>query len=186
VTGLRLRARDIAVLGGLFAILAIVNWQIAAKERVLRAGDSLLLQLAPVDPRSLIQGDYMRLDYAIARDLGFRADWPRDGWIVVANDANGVARFVRIDDPSVPLGIGEHLLRYRRRSSRIRIGTDAFYFQEGQAERFSHAMYGEVRVDASGEALLVGLRDRERQPIAMTAPTAVSSPAAPAPSASSR
>ena len=29
----------------------------------------MLLELAPVDPRSLIQGDYMRLDYAIARDL---------------------------------------------------------------------------------------------------------------------
>jgi uncharacterized membrane-anchored protein len=40
------------------------------------------------------------------------------------------------------------------------LGTNAFFFQEGDAERFSSARYGEFRVDrSSGEAVLVGLRD---------------------------
>lgn len=163
---MRLRARDIAILGGLVLILGVVNWQIAAKERVLRDGERLLIELAPVDPRSLMQGDYMRLEYRIARDLSYQhADWPADGHLVVANDADGVARFVRLDRPGVPLGVAEHLLRYRRREGRIKIGTDAFFFQEGQSDRYRDARYGELRVDASGESLLIGLRDRNRQPI---------------------
>ena len=180
----QMRIRDIAVLGGLVLILAIVNWQIAAKERVLRDGELLLLELAPVDPRSLIQGDYMALNYAITRELGWHPDWPGDGRIVVANDADGVARFVRLHMPGTPLGAAEHLLRYRRREGRIRIGPNAFFFQEGQADRYRDAHYGELRVDDGGECLLVGLRDRARQRLG--SPMALSLAEAPGLSASRR
>lgn len=176
---MQLRARDLTVIAGLVLILALVNWQIAAKERVLRDGELMLLELAPVDPRSLMQGDYMRLEYAIARELtNEHGDelGPDDGRIIVANDADGVARFVRRAEPGAALGAAEHLLRYRRRSGRIRIGTDAFFFQEGLADLYREAHYGELRVDADGEGLLIGLRDRARRPI-------VSSPAAQAPPA---
>jgi uncharacterized membrane-anchored protein len=179
-----LRLRDLAVLGGLIAILALVNWQIVAKERVLRDGELMLLELAPVDPRSLMQGDYMRLDYAIARELTNRSGFPADGRVVVANDQNGVARFVRQEEPGVPLGAAEHLLRYRRRGGSVRIGTDAFYFQEGQADRYTGAHYGELRVDATGEGLLIGLRDRDRRPMGL--PVTASSPEAQVPPALSR
>lgn len=179
----RIHIRDAVVLAGLAVILAIVNWQIVAKERVLRDGELLLLELAPVDPRSLIQGDYMALDYAIAREVGGHLEWPGDGRIVVANDADGVARFVRLYVPGTPLGAAEHLLRYRRRARRIRIGTDAFFFQEGRADRYRDARYGELRVDAAGECLLIGLRDRERQRLGATAS---SSPAVPGSTASPR
>ena len=39
--------------------------------------------------------------------------------------------------------------------------TDAWYFKEGEAARWARAKYGEFRVDASGRALLVGLRGPE-------------------------
>ena len=42
-------------------ILVVANFSIAGKERVLREGQTVLLQLAPLDPRSLIQGDFMAL-----------------------------------------------------------------------------------------------------------------------------
>ena len=51
-------------------------------------------------------------------------------------------------------------LRYRIREGHVWLGTNAFFFEEGTAERFSGARYGEFRVDReSGEAVLVGLRD---------------------------
>lgn len=175
--------RKAVVLGGLIVILAIVNWQIAGKERVLRDGAPLLLELAPVDPRSLIQGDYMRLDYAIAREIARREEWPRDGQIVVAADVDGVARFVRRHEPGAPLDAREHLLRYRRRAGRIRIGTDAWFFQEGQADRYAGARYGELRVDDAGESLLVGLRDAARQPLGGAAVEAAVEPSAAPPPA---
>jgi uncharacterized membrane-anchored protein len=164
MTGLPLTGRRIAILAGLAIVLAVVNWQIARKERVLRDGTSILLALAPVDPRSLIQGDYMRLDYAIAREIGWQEDWPTEGQIVIRADDDGVATFVRRHE-GAPLAPGEHLLLYRRRGGRIRIGTDAFFFEEGSAARYSDARYGELRIDAGGESLLVGLRDAQRKRI---------------------
>ena len=52
---------------GLVLVLAVPNALVVQKERLLASGTPMLLELAPVDPRSLIQGDYMRLDYAVVR-----------------------------------------------------------------------------------------------------------------------
>ncbi|MBS0976300.1 GDYXXLXY domain-containing protein, partial [Serratia rubidaea] len=51
------------------AALLLVNLSIYQKEQQLRQGRVAILQLAPVDPRSLMQGDYMALDYALAAPL---------------------------------------------------------------------------------------------------------------------
>ena len=101
------------------------------------------------------------------------------------NDADGVARFVRREPVGMELGAAEHLLRYRRRSGRIRIGTDAFYFQEGLADLYRGARYGELRVDGDGEGVLIGLRDKFRKPLGVPAivTSTVSSPGAQAPPA---
>jgi uncharacterized membrane-anchored protein len=157
--------RAALVLGGLVLALGVANVGIAGKERLLATGTTVLVELAPVDPRSLIQGDYMRLDYALARAPGWDVDWPRDGRIVVELDANNVAQFVRRHEDGSTLEPRQHLLRYRLRSGRVRIGTDAFYFQEGHAERYESAKYGELRVDDSGSSVLVGLRDGDRRPL---------------------
>jgi uncharacterized membrane-anchored protein len=157
--------RRATVLVGLVSILVLVNWSIAKKEALLRDGTLLLIELAPVDPRSLIQGDYMRLEYRIARDIPDTSAWPNDGLIVVTAGADNVAKFVRRHDAGTPLAQGEHLLLYRRRGWRIKLGTDAFFFQEGHASRYEGAKYGELRIDASGESVLIGLRDAERRPL---------------------
>ena len=51
------------LLGGLVVILAAANWAIASRERLISSGEVVYLELAPVDPRSLMQGDYMSLRY---------------------------------------------------------------------------------------------------------------------------
>lgn len=158
--------RSALVFAGLVLVFVVSNALVLHKERLLADGTPVLLELAPVDPRSLIQGDYMRLDYAIARQLAdSQQRWPHTGQIVVALDENGVARFVRRHDGRTPLGPREHLLTYRRRGGRIRVGTDAFHFQEGQARRYQGARYGEVRASPSGTSVLVGLRDSTRVPL---------------------
>jgi len=105
----------------------------------------------------------MRLDYAVTQQLADSGQrWPRTGQIVVALDENGVARFVRRHDGRTPLGPREQLLTYRRRDGRLRVGTDAFHFQEGHMRHYLGARYGEVRVSPSGTSVLVGLRDSTR------------------------
>lgn len=152
------------ILPGLLLALALPSWAIVEKERLLASGDVVLLELAPVDPRSLIQGDYMRLEYAVTRIMEANDSWPRDGNIVVTLDAQRVATFVRRDDGR-PLAAGEHLLRYRRRDFRVRVGSNAFFFEEGRASMYARARYGELRVNDAGESVLVGLRDSLAVPI---------------------
>jgi len=133
---------------------------------VLRHGEQVFLELAPVDPRSLIEGDYMRLAYGITRQLSRSGleERQRDGHLVLTLDARRVARLERVDDGRA-LAPGELRLRFRRRRGDVRVGTDAFYFQEGQAERYAGAKYGELRLTGSGEAVLVGLRGPQLEPL---------------------
>mgnify|MGYP003576137327 CR=1 FL=1 len=149
--------------GGLALVLGAASYAIVDKELVLTRGTTVLVELAPVDPRSLMQGDYMRLDYALAGSAtaGGGFGWPRTGRIVVRLDDRGVARFVRRHGGEA-LAPGERLLAYRVRGNRLRIGSDAFFFEEGTASRYTNARYGELRVDHGGESVLVGLRDAER------------------------
>jgi uncharacterized membrane-anchored protein len=133
-------------------ILGVVNWSIVAKERIKTHGERIFLALAPVDPRSLMQGDYMALRF----DIADRIDAQASGSAPLLVDANGVATLN--PDPNAS-GLR---IRYRVRSGRVWLGTNAYFFEEGTAERFVGARYGEFRIDrASGEAVLVGLRDAE-------------------------
>jgi uncharacterized membrane-anchored protein len=156
--------RRVLIVVGLVASIGLVAWEVAKKERLLASGATVLLELAPRDPRSLIQGDYMQLDYAIARRQAAGADWPRDGALVVSADDDGVAQFRRLDSGE-PIATGEHRLTYRVRGGRLQLGTSAFYFQEGTAEVYAAARYGELRVAADGTTLLVGLMDADRRPL---------------------
>jgi uncharacterized membrane-anchored protein len=162
------RARTALFWGVLVAILVAINWQIARKQATLRDGRTVLLRLAPRDPRSLIQGDYMALRYEIAADsrLTSAIENRSDGTIVLRLDENGVASFARLYDGGA-LGPDEALLRFRDRGSfnGLWLGAESYFFEEGQAERYSNARYGELRVDSSGSSILVGLRDEARNPL---------------------
>jgi uncharacterized membrane-anchored protein len=60
------RARLIVFVAIIAAQVAVVGTMAAGREAVLRTGDKVVLQTAPVDPRDLFRGDYVVLDYAIS------------------------------------------------------------------------------------------------------------------------
>ena len=140
------------------AVLAVLNGMVLQKERLLADGQTVYLELAPEDPRSLMAGDYMRLDYAIAEDIAqLRSDGVLQGRVVVRlNDAR-VAHFERAYRGG-ELGDAEILLRWRYRD-RIVVGANAFYFEEGQAQRYENAQYAKLKADSDGHTVLVGLVD---------------------------
>lgn len=140
---------------GTVVVAAACNGLIYQKEQTLTHGRQVFLKLAPVDPRSLMQGDYMRLRYDLANQLR-TTHLPPDGRLIVQLDAEGVGTTARLEDDK-PLAPNETLLRYRDREG-VRLGAESFFFQEGQAELYDKAKYGELRVDASGDSVLVGLR----------------------------
>lgn len=156
----------LAIAAGLI-ILALANYTIYSREQLLAEGRMVLLQLAPVDPRSLMQGDYMALRFKAANDAfsvrpaGRR---PSDGRIVLTLDERNIGTFTRIDDGTA-LAANEARIRYRIRNGQARLASNAFFFQEGDAKRYSTAQYGEFRVTPDGEAILTGLRDKDTLPL---------------------
>lgn len=51
------------------ALLGAVNYKVQQFEDVLATGKPVVLKIAPVDPRSLMQGDYMVLNYTILSEF---------------------------------------------------------------------------------------------------------------------
>jgi len=162
-----MRSRVIFIGFALVALALVVL--VVRKERVLSHGTPVLLELAPVDPRSLMQGDYMVLDYAVSREVR-KTEVSQEGLLVLRLDENGVGHFVRRHTPDTPLAPGELLLGYKQREGRVRLGAESFFFQEGHADRYAGAKYGELRVAEDGSSVLVGLRNAERQPLGRDVP----------------
>ncbi|MCA3028940.1 MAG: GDYXXLXY domain-containing protein [Rhodocyclaceae bacterium] len=170
-------ASRLAIFLGAILVLAGVNWSIYKKEVIKSSGELVYLELAPVDPRSLMQGDYLALQFAVANAIAARfsqvtpaddkliygvqlaeltIDWQRVGRIIDGKAASTPATPVITGPP-----IGKINIAWRMRQGRVWLGTNAFFFEEGSAQKYSSARYGEFRIDrATGEAVLVGLRDQ--------------------------
>lgn len=176
-----------AAILGLLLTLSVVNISIAKNEKLLATGETVLLKLAPVDPRSLMQGDYMALNYALSEQI-IRAleaqlaaknpdqkggsevyNLSKNGWVIVKKDAQGIGHFVRLQDttPTEANTLGPHelALYYRLRHGEVRLASNAFFFQEGHAKAFEKAEYGLFRVGPSGKLLLTDMADDTRQVI---------------------
>jgi uncharacterized membrane-anchored protein len=139
-------------------VLSIANAAIWDKENLIQSGTAVFVELAPADPRSLMQGDYMRLRFHMPGDASSdgnqRLFIPQ---VVARRDERGVARLLRYHDGNA-LAQGEFLIDLVRKDNNWILVTDAWHFREGEAERWSKARYGEFRVRPDGKALLVGLR----------------------------
>lgn len=144
-------------LAGLILVLVVVNLMIAGKETALARGQSIFLELVPVDPRSLMQGDYMVLRYALAEK-------------VPQNDDAGVV-YVKLDSRKVATSLaataadGTLPLRYRRKNGEVVFDAESYFFQEGKGHLFQEARFAELRVDSRGMPILVALLDENLVPI---------------------
>ena len=154
--------RHLALLLSGLAILAGINATVWRYEHAMSSGEVVLLRLAPVDPRSLMQGDYMRLNYEIARELTSRDAQTTQNkgsdTLVIRLDAHQVATLVADGKPD-RLASDERLLQVHQSERQWQIGPDAYFFEEGTGEQYEAARYGEFRLQADGKTLLVGLRD---------------------------
>lgn len=155
----------ILILINLIILIVYLNSSIFKKEKLLSEGQLVLLKLAPVDPRSLMQGDYMTLRYAISRDISTDSI-PKRGFCIVKLKENGVAKKVRIQEDKTPINKNEFPIVYTSKNHwQISIGAESYFFQEGEAEKYEKAKYGGIKVDYQGNSLLIGLYDENYKKI---------------------
>ena len=129
------------------------------KERHIRHGEQIKLQLEPIDPRSLIQGDYVRLQYDISTIEGV------DEWgkvqVILRKDDTGVHRFVGIYSVNGKKG-NPHLYRESDvlvngniYGNTIIYGIETYFVPEKTGLNIQQrARFAYVRVSQSGDALL--------------------------------
>lgn len=162
----------ILTLVSLVVVLGLVNWSIYKKEHQLAHGKIAYLELAPRDPRSIMQGDYMALNYQVAREV-YNAlpktqqyrHWRRnvdasDGYAVVELDERNIATFKSIYHGQT-LAANEILMRYRVRNGTVKFATNAYFFQERTGNAYRAARYGQFRVADDGELLLAAMYDKD-------------------------
>ena len=159
-------------LASLIIILALVNWSIFEKEKHLAKGRTVYLELVPVDPCSLMQGDYMALRFDLAEKVygalpkseklkRWRHDIEAsDGFAVVTLNEQDIG-ILKDLYTNQALANNEILMRYRVRNGGVKFATNAFFFQEGFGKYYEPARYGQFKVDKKGELLLVAMYDKD-------------------------
>jgi uncharacterized membrane-anchored protein len=166
-------ALSLVAIGGMLS-LGAANYDVMKKEQVITGGQKIYIALAPRDPRSLMQGDFMALNFGFPREIQEALDKDdvrhQSVSVVAALDSQGVATVLRVIDPFTPdtstLPSGQIRLPLKRKGGQWVLVTDAFFFPEGRGEPFKLAKFGEFRALADGRALLIGLADDSLRPIA--------------------
>lgn len=159
-TGLRPRLPAVAtallIACGLVVTGGAAGAAVVSAETIIRHGRQIFIPLRPVDPRSMMQGDYMAIAFDTA-NLPVPEAGARTVRAVANLDARGIAT-LSLPPPQGPDSI-EVLLRTKSR--RWFVGSDAWFFPEGEAEKLEGAKFGMFRVGADGRLLLVGLADKD-------------------------
>lgn len=123
--------RTLFLIGLALEIVAIFGLFIPYAVR-LRTGEEVMLRTVPVDPRSLLRGDYVVLDYAAGQDLPTPADFTGYGdpiYVVLAKQGDTYER-VRFTEEKPVLEPGQLCLKGRKEYERAVFPDLAQYFVE--------------------------------------------------------
>lgn len=155
-----MKYKFILAITGLAAFLASMTHAVLTKETILTDGQEIYMTIGPRDPRSLMQGDYMRLAYdrALRPKRDAYETQPYKGTAILTLDKNRVATLKGFHastfNPDSNIKV-----TYRRTQWSIRYTALSFFFQEGKAKHFEQARYIIVRVGTDGSTLITGLAD---------------------------
>ena len=198
----------VLLLTGIFSLIYVngIAWRYTA---IRSEGNLVYLELAPVDPISLVQGQYMRLRFAIEREDAelraadqelFAQDPNARVLAVLELDSNRVGTVTRLTpgnpadsviqelkDEYGPAGYallavevdGNLSSNEPPRKVSIKLQQNSFLFEENTPERYNNARYGIFRVTSRGEYVLVDLAGEDFEPM-----TAVKKPLSADPNAS--
>ena len=131
------------------------------REAKLRSGVEVILQTVPVDPRSLLQGDYAILDYEIAALPDYLQDPPPPAGsavsVFLAESDNGVWQAVDYwAGYPLPGHGGTYIRGEVNAQGRLDFGIGTYFIPEGTGHLIENAADVKVAVslDADGRAVI--------------------------------
>ena len=153
------------------ALLSIVLFTtlILQHEKHLQQGRSIYVELQPVDPRSILQGDYMALDYDLKLHDMNQQQIRNQSKVVsyVYLDMKHRVLKTRLDEKDTAAESTQVvkliLKNPNNQLDSLYPAANSFLFAEGLEPCYAKAKYAHLRVQPSGQALLAGLVDARLQ-----------------------
>lgn len=152
---------------GVFSVglLLSVQQKMQRYESVLAQGSPIILALAPVDPRSLMQGDYMSLNYQLITDIRTNAEFKamqekgihHPLYALMNTQEDGTASLAAIVEKTPK---DQPYINIRVYQDNVLLPSQEFFFPEGKAKHYEQARYAEYRFK-DGVALLARLLDKD-------------------------
>lgn len=152
--------KKILVVLNLLLLMLAFGYSVIKEEKNLNK-KTFYIKTAPIDPRSLIQGDYMILNYDITESARAEARNLRKGYIRVRINDLKVAEFIGVDREYLPSSDNELSIQFHQNDSTIDIGVNSYLFQEGTGDKFQKAKYAEVIELKNGKLRLKHLLDEK-------------------------
>ncbi|PTV44290.1 GDYXXLXY protein [Acinetobacter oleivorans] len=159
------------------ATILIFVGLVVKNEWHLHHSKSIFIELRPVDPRSILQGDYMALAYELnlqsLKALAGSESEALDQVIfnhssvpakVILDSQNRVVRTI-LDSNNSVAGQSLILKNPENRLQALYPASRSFLFAEGLAQCYQKAKYAEFKVNTTGEAILFDLRGEGLQPL---------------------
>lgn len=152
--------KKIFVVLNLLLLMIVFGYSVIKEEKNLKKA-TFYIKTVPVDPRSLIQGDYVVLNYDIAESARMEIGNIRKGYIRIKINDLKIAEFIRIDEEYLPPSNNEISIQFQKNGSNIDIGVNSYLFQEGTGNKFQKAQYAEVIELKNGKLRLKNLLDKD-------------------------
>lgn len=152
----------------LVAVLSYFGMEIAHKEDLLKHGTQVYLKLRPTDPRSLMQGDYMRLRFAITDKIPYAdtRDSRREGkGIMYAIVSVPDGEYIRTQMDFEGIAPGEVAIKIFSKNYGYYLSSENYFFEEGTGLLYNNAKYALVVVDDEGNIYIKNLCDKDRNVI---------------------
>ena len=153
--------KKISILAFFILVLSGLNYAVYDKNDIKKNGEIVYLKLRPVDPRSLMQGDYMALAYDLELKIEKSQEKNQKKYMVIELDKNHVAQYVKVIN-----NINQDIILANQKIIKLnfeynlpQIKPNAFFFQEGQGMIYEKAKYGIFKFKGSDTYILDGLAD---------------------------
>ncbi len=159
---------------GILLILCLqggwIGYQVYSNETLLQNGETVILDLQPVDPRSLLQGDYVELNYAISQLEDTSIDENGPVTIVLRQNAQGIHEYAGVykfkgkwnspyDKKPGDVLLNGKVTSSWNNSAQITYGIEHFFIPEGTGmDVEGKVKVAVVKVSDKGDGILVRLR----------------------------
>jgi uncharacterized membrane-anchored protein len=155
--------------------VAVLGWMIWDRNHLLTTGREIVLEVIPVDPRSLFQGDYVVLGYDVSRvDVQASAGQVRRGdtlYVTLQKSADGKWKAVQAAaEPPASTGPDQVVLKGRVQfttttvpaQSTLNYGIENYFVPEGTGRELEKLVGDKkiaamIAVDDNGNAAIKGL-----------------------------